>query len=200
VIHVVWRHRAEYACALSPTPDYAGICFWDLHSVDWRRAPSDFRRPLGDDAVGGMASPLLAGAGHAVARPVPSTASSLMARSDCSAWPRSDDSALAEAALGFTPLGRDGSPRTGSLGGAALRALGVPGLGLALRQEPAGGTHLSGRPLADRDPGPCHRPRGHARLSATGKAPRPADRQPRLGEVGKCGGLSPCRKTICGRH
>ena len=130
----------------------------------------------------------------------PSPASSLMARSNCSAWPRSDDSALAKAALGFDPLRHHSGRCTGSLGRTALCALEVPGLGLALRQEPAGGTHLSGRPLADRDPGPCHRPRGHARLSATGKAPRPADRQPRLGEVGKCGGLSPCRKTICGRH
>ena len=193
MIHVVWRHRAEYACALSPTPDYAGICVWDLHSFDRRRAPPDFRRHLGDDAVGGMASPLPAGARHTVGRPLPSPASPLMARSNCSVWSRSCDFAVAQAALGFDPFRRHSSPRTESLGGATLRALGVPGLGLALRQEPAGGTHLLDRPLADRDPGPRHRSRRHARVGATGEAARPANRQPRLGEVGDCEGRATVR-------
>ena len=51
VFHAVWRHRAEFACSLSPSPGCAGICLWDLHSVDWRCVPPDSRRPLGDDAV-----------------------------------------------------------------------------------------------------------------------------------------------------
>src|SRR5208337_1012195 len=144
------RHRVEYACALSPTPDYAGICVWDLHSFDRRRPPSDFRRPLGDDAMDCLASPLPAGAGHTVARPVPSPPSPLMARSNCSVESPSSDSSVAKAALGFAPLRRHSGRCTGSLGRTALRALGVPGLGLALRQEPACGTHLSGWPLADR--------------------------------------------------